>query len=231
MKEIKSINFIKFFSFLSIFLLHTNNIIDLKINSLSRFGVEIFIVLSGFLMYYNYYDKFDNTGEKIPFFLKKLKKFYPLFIISLLIKLPVTLYKYYLEFNGLNFLFFTNSVLRLIPSLFLFQAFIPSEKYYFAYNGVAWFLDVLFFCYLFTPFLVGQLKKIKNKILASVIVFLIQCFYILILNKYQINEYWYYIFPLSRIFDYIQGMLLCSIYLHLKKCKQNMKPYIYIYIQ
>lgn len=226
MEKIKSVNQIKLFSFLTIFLLHCESILKINTNNSARLGVEIFIVLSGFLIMYNYRNKFDdNSLTRKKFILKKIINIYPLFLLSLLLKLPSSLMKYYIEFGGLNPMFFFNSLKRFIPSLLLFQAFIPDSNYYFAYNGVSWFIDILVFCYLFTPFLVKKIKKLnlKKSVSFSVILFLFQSLYILIANYLNIDDYWIYIFPIFRLFDYIQGMILCNIYVCYKTMQSSVK--------
>ncbi len=210
--KFEGVNFIKFFSFFTIFALHIEKISCINTNNIARFGVYLFIILSGFLMMYNYEDKFEDISfKKVFVFVKnKIIKFYPLFIIALLIKTPATLLKYYYEFNGINFSFFYNTIVRLLSSVFLIQAYIPDPNFHFAFNGVSWFLDILILCYCFTPFFVKAINKNSQKknLIIMCIIIALQIVYQLIINKVVGDDYWYYIFPPYRLFDYLVGMIL-----------------------
>ena len=228
-RKINGVSLIKVFSFLTIFFLHIEKISQISTNNIARYGVYLFIILSGFLMMYNYETKINDVNLKSVFvFLKnKILKFYPLFLIGLIIKAPVSLLKYYYEFNGLGIPFFINSFLRLLSSVFLIQAFIPDPNYHFAFNGVSWFLDVLIFCYIFTPSLIKILNsnsKKKNAILLFSII-IIQLIIQFVIDTYVGDDFWYYIFPPYRLLDYISGMLLYkmvkeNLYDDSKKMKQ-----------
>lgn len=213
--KIAGVDFIKFFSFFTIFLLHIEKISYFSTNNIARLGVYLFMVLSGFLMMYNYESKFEKTSLSviIKFVKIKIMKFYPLFIIGLIIKIPVSLLRYYYEYGGIVADFVTNSLLRFFSSIFLIQAFIPNQNYNFAFNGVSWFLDVLIFCYLFTPLFIKIIKKntYKKNIITLFIIIFLQLIFQMIIDKYVQNDFWYYIFPPYRLFDYFIGMLLCYI--------------------
>ena len=213
--KLNGVYFIKTFAFLTIFLLHIEKISGIMTNNIAKYGVYLFIILSGFLMMYNYEDKIEEVNYKSikDFVQKKIKKFYPLFLVTIIIKAPVSIMKYYYEFGGVGFNFFFNTFLRLLSSLFLVQAFIPDKNFYFAFNGVSWFLDVLFFCYIFTPFIIKKISNNSNKknIIILFIIIILQIVFQILIDKYINNDYWYYIFPPYRLFDYIVGMLLCKI--------------------
>ena len=215
MKKINGVNLIKVFSFITIFLLHIEDISGMDSVNIARYGVYLFVILSGFLSMYNYEERIKDVNLKstLGFVKKKVLKFYPLFLIALIIKAPVSLLKYYYEFNGFGISFFVNSSLRLLSSLFLIQAFFPNDNYHFAFNGVSWFLDILIFCYFFTPLLVNQIKRISKK---RALIFLIGLIVLQIIiqicvDRFVKNDYWYYIFPPYRFLDYLAGMLLCKI--------------------
>ena len=217
----------RFLAFLTIFIHHCVGMVNINYG-IAGLGVEFFFVLSGFMMAYNYWDKFDKKSTKKEtwdFIVKKVKKFYPLLIVTILLKAPVTLYKYYLEVGGINLEYFGVTISRLIPSIFLFQSYIPNEDFYYAFNGVAWFLDVIILCYLFTPRLINRVNKLNSKkliiimIIISALKLLYNYFIIPLLGKY--GFYASYIFPFYRFFDYLQGLLLGGIFLNLKNAKTS----------
>lgn len=96
----------------------------------------------------------------------------------------------------------------IIPHLFLLQSYIPYKHFeFFNYNGVAWFLSSLFFCYCVSPFVYRCMLRVKNKL------FLLLLFLIIILLLYNCGygEYrtWFiYISPIFRLMEYTLGMSL-----------------------
>lgn len=226
-KRLNVLQSLRFLAFLTIFVHHCAGIININYG-IAGLGVEFFFVLSGFLMAYNYWDKFDKklTGKETwKFIVNKVKKFYPLLILTILLKAPITLYKYYLEVGGINLEYFGVTISRLIPSIFLFQSYIPNENYYYAFNGVAWFLDVIVLCYLLTPWVINKIRKLNNKKLIIIMVvisiskLLYNSFVTPIFGEYE--GYSNYIFPLYRFFDYMQGILLGGVLLRIKDNKVN----------
>lgn len=85
-EKIVTLQVLRAFAFLGIFLSHTETI---KHFEFGAWGVSVFIILSGFLMYYNHYDdKYDiSIGESLKFSLKRIKKLYPLHIFTMLLAL------------------------------------------------------------------------------------------------------------------------------------------------
>ncbi len=224
--KILSLQSLKFICFLSIFFWHIKDLYSFHIYKLVGISVEFFIVSSGFLMMYNYHDRIPSSPKlrySLDFIRNKILKILPLFIITTFIKLPISLYKYYIEFGGFNISFFINSFLRLLSSLLFVQAFIPFSSYFYAFNGVSWFLDVIFFCYFFTPFIISHVRKMdvhKSNFLLNclIIIKLLFCIFVsLFLSKFEV---WItYINPFYRIFDYIEGVLVCNFFLNVKNRK------------
>ena len=76
---------LRFFAFLLIFLNHSYWYLGIsKVFDYGARGVEIFFVLSGYLVAYNYCDKeIGNTfNDSVHYVYKKLKKFYVLHIVT-----------------------------------------------------------------------------------------------------------------------------------------------------
>ena len=215
-KKIKSIQSIRFIAFLIIFFHHANGIINLSFSYLVDSAVEYFFILSGFLMVYNHWDEFDkkiSIKEQCSFAFSRIKKFYFVFIIAFFIKAPITIYKYWLEFGGSNFYFYSNLIIKALFSLALIQSFIPNENYYFAFNGVAWFLDDIVFFYVLTPRIINFFKN-KNIKFSIIIVIILKCLIRFFACKYYVDNTWQtYISPFYRIFDYIFGCLISFLFI------------------
>ena len=148
-------------------------------------------------------------------------------VCTILLKLPITLYKYYIEIGEINLEWIGITISRLIPAIFLFQSYIPNINFYYAFNGVAWFLDVIVLCYLLTPWIINKINQLKKKklILMMIIIgiskILYNQFLVPLLGEYA--GYASYIFPFYRLFDYIQGILLGGIFLKMQNGNKSAK--------
>lgn len=102
-----------------------------------RLGVSIFFILSGFFMSYSYRDRLMAHSISFgPFLAKKLRKLYPLYLITNLAALFLNVIQY--GMSGFN--------LERIALTFLMKLGdgLVGEV---PYNGPTWFVCTLFFCY------------------------------------------------------------------------------------
>lgn len=122
----------------------------------------IFFILAGFVMGYR------HNGEVIPHSLRDSFEFsrrrigpkYPLHLALLLASML------------LRFLYVIKErvpadsapvfLVKLISNLTLTQSWLPSQVYYFAFNGVTWFLSCMTFLYFMTPLMLAALRRIKS---------------------------------------------------------------------
>ncbi len=172
-------------------------------------GVSFFFVLSGFIIAYNYQDKLITKEKtKKQFWIARFARIYPLHILTLLL---VAL------FGGYIFEDATDWLKHFIPNLFLLQAFIPFESYYFSFNSPSWSLGCEQFFYLAFPFLVWVFSK-RFKLLCLTILFFI---IIIPLGMYysdpQIQKAFWYVNPMARIADFLIGMFLYNLYYKTKQ--------------
>lgn len=94
-------------------------------------GVELFFVISGFIMYYAYFAKIHSGSVKFSaFFFKRISKIFPLFWITTAVALVVQQYNYmkYGEYyitwiNDLHHLVMNILGLQAMPGLILGQSF------------------------------------------------------------------------------------------------------------
>ena len=107
---------------------------------------------------------------------------------------------------------------KLFCNLLLIQSWINKPDYYFSFNGVTWYLSTYLFLTFITIPILLLLKKINKTqrrnaylILIAILLFGIT---VIIVNSISMNklddrfcEFWIYIFPPSRIFEYIIGMI------------------------
>ena len=213
-KEIRTFNALRLFFFLLIFLYHSSSYNKFKISA-PALGVSGFIILSGFLNGYLYNDKYSKISikEMFSFTLKRIKKFYPLHIIMLIVTIS-----YSNIFNFTSFESVINWSKSLIKNILLIQSWWPYG--YFSFNGVTWFLSSYLFLSLVTipiMYLIRKMNKhgfiVIKSILYLILIFGCSCFYVnFILTNKMNTEYYLYIFPPARIFEYIIGILLGNLY-------------------
>jgi len=113
--------------------------------NLGGFGVEVFFVLSGFILTYNYAALFGNgvgVGNYNKFIWDRLAKIYPLYLLTLLIAIPIELAGHR-DWNWE----------ALILQLTLLQCILPVNQLSATdhFNVPAWSISCEMFFYLLTP--------------------------------------------------------------------------------
>lgn len=147
---------VRAFAFLGIFLYHCG------VFETGPWAVQVFLILSGFLMAYNYCDKMNGNYDfkfSMEFSIHKIKKLYPLHITMMLIVILPSVKEMVLS-HKLYILYFE----QILANLLLIQAWIPSNLFWYSLNGVAWYLSVVLFTYIVFPKLLCMMKKwiLKN---------------------------------------------------------------------
>lgn len=224
----KSLNAIRFILALEIFIVHLTFLSESSIGSLynnyligfGAFGVTFFIILSGYFIgikYYIHLNGYNNFFKS--FIIKRIKKIYPLHIITFMIAIFVRINQ--IIAKPLQY------IIVGICNLFLIQTVFPDERIYNSFNSVSWFLSVIMICYVLTPVLFFLLKKIddKNINLFGLIGFLyiFQLIIVSLLKDVSIRYWLFYNSPLFRIFDYTIGLALGILYTQNKFYFKNIK--------
>lgn len=206
--------FLRFLAFTLIFLWHAD------VYSFSWFphdkgaalAVSFFFILSGAVTGYSHYnsDITFSLHNILGISKKRLYKIYPLYFITTL---------YTISYNGYasrianhEFSSVIISGLKMSKNFLLLQSWYPAS--YFSYNGVGWFLSTILFLYLLENPLLSIASKIKKRsknilfftfiIIFSATITTLYCF----LMRNNNLEFWLYIFPPSRLGEYISGICL-----------------------
>ena len=183
-------------------------------------GVSFFILLSGFLTGYIYQNKeIDCSFSKSKDFLfKKLKKFYPLHIIAIVLSVILELL-YILKNFSVQVDRLLNLALKAVLNATFLQVYIPVDGIYMNnIHGVGWFLSTIVFCY--ANSLIG-LKAIKyfnkkNKdIFLFGIVFVVYITIIFFFKDSNLNQFILYVFPPVRYLEYFIAMIFGFSYNHI----------------
>lgn len=166
-------------------------------------GVSFFFVLSGFIIAYNYQRKIQQKAvTKREFWVARFARVYPLHIATLLIAL----------FTG-GYLMALNSdtVLRFCSQLFLLHPFVPQMDYFFSFNSPSWSLGCEQLFYFLFPFLALWLSNTRRLLWGLIVVGILVAWGMYFTPEEQIKAYWY-VNPLSRLPDFLVGMLLFRLY-------------------
>ena len=163
-------------------------------------GVSFFLVLSGFVMAKGYGGKVFASGFSFRHYMeKRLVRLYPLHLVCLLLAMVVHGVLYQADVWGL----------WLLPNLALLQAWIPSASVYFSGNAVSWCLSDLLFCYAVFPFVWRRMSAVSpfsGYVGWWVCGFLVLYVVALCLVPEMCGNAFFYIFPLSRLWDFLLGM-------------------------
>ena len=210
MKKLTALQFLRFLAFLLVFLFHSAHF-DFLYNpggGGAASAVSFFILLSGFLAGYACITQniSCNFRESLQYVLKKVKKFYPLYIITTAITLLYSGLKTYIligDWSAAGAL-----LIQLLKNIFLIQSWFPDG--YFSFNSPSWFLSTMMLLYLCkTPFAYGihklALKKYGGYILTGLFFFLGTLFFLYchaIGHSNYNPEFYLYIFPPARVLEF-----------------------------
>jgi len=192
-------------------------------------GVTFFFVLSGFIITYNYIGKFElNPLQNTPAYLwARFSRVYPLYILTMLF---VWLQK--------------DASSPILIYLFAAQAWHPDASVIGGLNSPAWSISVEAFLYLCFPLLIpmfsraGVLRPGPKLFLAALTVVAAQLFiagYLTLPPRHDLPftdpdsaHRWLYNFPLSRILDFMLGILAAAYYCKSKQNESHTKLWSYV---
>lgn len=166
-------------------------------------AVTFFFILAGYVAELSFIRKPEQASSYLSWIGKKIWRFYPLHIVTMLCALP------FLFLNPTHDTF--NLVKIITANVLLIKSLIPSSDYYFSLNGVSWFLCTWLLLTAVSPCLHTFIKdKHKYALLLFVLIRIIistLAYYIDLLPWFT------YISPWFRIFDYLIGMLIAKRYI------------------
>lgn len=173
------------------------------------FGVDLFFILSGFVIAYNYFHSFENESQNhLSFLYKRFARIYPVHLFTLALLLPVSFF-----FSGDWFLF--GSLERFIGHLFLLQSLsipvVPVQ-----WNPVSWSISSEWFAYCVFPVYVLIFKRnlsFPMLLFCMLMIYIMSCMLVFFLIAHEVPftnpAFW-----LLRIFsEFGLGILLYKLWL------------------
>lgn len=199
-KTIEAFQGLRGYAILLIFISHCNLFCNSSgtniFNWAGALGVSCFIFLSGFLAVIQH-----KNGNFFKSFAKKIKKFYPLHILTLAIAVIISI-KALIPGN-------ITAWLALLSNLTLTHALIPLPQFYFSFNAVSWYLSLTVIFILFTPLIIKIADKLKKHLLLSHIIFfsiiILEFLWCFLIGSSSYSHYLVYIFPFARLLDLLLG--------------------------
>ena len=166
-------------------------------------AMPFFFMISGFMAAASTQNRELDFSFTSNFLTKRAVRILPPHIISLLVYVAIFCSPVVFLSKG----FYLN--------LFLLQGWIPDMNNIYSFNAPTWYLSVLFALFCFTPILV---RNLKTCFCISILIPVLLSFFV----PPQYNDFYFYIFPLVNIFQFLAGMfayhLSCSL---LKKFDQG----------
>lgn len=214
MKRFNSFQGLRAIAFLLVFFSHCNGFLPIPSGGHGAIGVEIFIIMSGFLMEVNARDRDGSLIRQcVDCAGKKLRKFYWLHILTMLLALVPILLGWILELPSPQEVLET--IYKIAANVLLVQSWIPNSDYYFSLNAVTWYLSSTMTMYLMFPLFdrwVPQITKRGTKLVSILLIFVCQLALAAGMRSSAYTRAVVYIHPLVRCMDFLVGMLLGSIY-------------------
>ena len=170
----------------------TNN----KFINSSGIFVDLFFILSGFVIYHNYKKRIKTYTEAKTFFIKRFKRLYPLHFYTLVIIILIEFVKL-ITYNFLPYdkaPFYGNSISTIFTNLFLLNSTPLFQG--FLWNGQSWSISAELFCYLlFIIVSIFFFKNRKNTLVTTLtIIILSYLFFFFKYDNFAIIRYYEYSF-------------------------------------
>lgn len=188
-------------------------------------GVEIFIILSGFLMSYCYYNK--NIActwyDSFSICKKKLLKFYPLHVIMFLACIPLVIDR----------ISATEEIKRMVVNgvinLLLLQSWFTDPYIYAGFNSATWYLSAILVCYFMTPVIFTFIRKYRDNLLILIFGLFLLRFSLEYIRIHVPNIITFSVHssPIFRLMEYAIGCVLGVIFLENGNIKNHKNIYVY----
>lgn len=229
-KKLNQIQALRGIAFLGVFLSHTG----LKwFGASGHWGVSVFLVLSGFLMFVSYSgnNRIEHISlrDNIAFSFGKIKKLYPLHICTMV---AMMLFAFV---GGGGQTPWRLLVLKVGINVVMLQEWLPIKNI--SINGVSWYLAAATLCYFIFPFALNFISKIRSQ--ATITYIIVGIYFAQISSGYflsllptvnggniflsNMSEWAIYFFPPMRVLDFLIGCCAGCLYVNRDQSRQFQK--------
>lgn len=184
------------------------------------FMVDLFFVLSGFVIFTAYHNKLTQWSEVVRFQFLRFGRLYPVHLLMLLVYLMIETLKYILQTKfGIASLskppFVENNFYAFMRELFLIKSFWPNETAM-AINSPAWSISAEFYTYLVFAVITLYFKRVKNFIFS--LIGLVSIFVLFIYQPEQYN------FMLRCLAGFFTGCTAANLILKHNQADRDLLP-------
>jgi peptidoglycan/LPS O-acetylase OafA/YrhL len=200
--KIDALTSLRFFAAALIVVLHGTQVFG-RIRFTDHFAifqaVGFFYVLSGFILAYTY-DGMPNTrGALSKYAVSRAARVLPVHLFTAVLA--------YLVIEN------ARAPLRIVAAnLSLVQAWIPGFEYSYSLNGVSWSISDEAFFYAMLPLLLIDLRRVWLRNLAVCAILTVSILYLARGAQDPVLTWAGYIFPLTRLFEFVVGVATYRIY-------------------
>jgi len=188
-----------------------NSYFDVTFIKNSWLMVDLFFVLSGFVIALNYQGRIHSIKSVCNFQIQRFLRLYPLHFIMLFVFLGIEILKYLFEvyFNLISNSgsFEKNNITSFFANIFLLHNFIVEER---TWNYPSWSVSAEFYTYLLFSVVVLFFKKAKFILAFSFLIVIFSCIY-LNMNEMVTAPM---VGPVRCIFSFFIGLICCNIFNH-----------------
>lgn len=220
----EQLQFLRFLAFLNIFIAHAERwkFFPYSASHCANAAVSFFFMLSGMVTAFSLAgrDVTLSADAEIRFLWKKVKKVYPLYLVTTL--LTVIFSDIPLRLIACDYAAVRPLLIQLGKNLLLLQSWFPENAH--SFNSVGWFLSALMFlyaCSLPAAWLLNRLAGGKRWYLTLPAAF-VGVSFLVVAYCYLTQKdmsYWHYQFPPARLGEYLMGMIIGYLVVTLKPRK------------
>ncbi|HEY5811390.1 MAG TPA: acyltransferase [Terrimicrobiaceae bacterium] len=224
--ELPALTGVRFYAALGVYFAHISLVPGVEEFSLRQFffglgevGVSLFFVLSGFILTYNYADRFQNIvrgSDCKRFIWDRLAKIYPLHLATMLYMVPVQVFSPNLPLDW-----------RAVPfHLLLLQCFwpFPRPAFYEYLNVPSWSISCEWFFYLLAPFAIYlALGRVRSRLLVLLAMSYAAGMGLFLWKTHSETARFYYLscFAPTRFLEFLAGVFLARFFLRFSLPKTN----------
>jgi len=208
-KSLNVLAFVKFIAMIKIIKWHIFHWTKRPIDYGARM-CEILFISSGFLIGYNYYKIYMPCTymQSFKYTYKHLRNFHPLLVLITLLNF------YFSRIKKIGII----SIVALLSNLLMLQSWSRISHIVRGFNGIAWFLSSLVFCYFLTPFLIYGINSIKKSLILFFFIALLRILSeeLVINGKFNPFDANFHRGPIIRFLEFFLGMLISPLFFLLK---------------
>ena len=205
------------------------SILDYQIIKGGFIGVDIFFVISGFIITKIIIENEIKNFLLLPFYERRIKRIIPLLVVVLIVSISSLFFVFDFFLLNKNI----NAAISISTAISNFYFWTSAVLYQFAeknslINLHFWSLSIEMQFYILFPILFIVFKS-KEKLIHLILFILIGLSYLFVIKNYKIHNMFNFYNSFSRMFEFLSGAII-FLYSDLIKQKIKKKFHVYLYV-